>query len=790
MKISLDWLSDFITLTEQDPEAIARAVTAKVAEVDELETQGALLKNIAVGKILSIRKHPNADKLSLCEVRTDQGTKKVVCGGTNLREGMRIAFAHVGDRVRHGTELVTLERVKIRGEESDGMICAAEELDLAQKFPPKPEEGTRPVLDLGNGDDGVGKTLQEHFGFGDVILHIDNHAITHRPDLFSHHGFARELVALGLAKWKEEPQRKENAFPSTPLPFQCVVHGKKLMPRYCSCLLQIDSLGETPDWMKRRLEATGWRTINLAVDITNYVMMEIGVPLHSFDADDFRGDIHVRTAKKGEHITTLDGVDRELPSGAIVISDDEGIFDLLGIMGGLRSSTKDSTRRIYLHAASLDPSSIRKTVIATGHRTDAATVYEKGVSPVITREGFFRALELFLELAPGARIVSKLESMGDDGKAKPVTLKLKRLQSLLGMTIEPAKAAAILRDLGFTVEDKGTALKATPPLWRLGDIRGDHDLIEEIGRVLGYDSVEAVMPLGSLVPPPRDHRVHQMRDALKEEGFFEVLPLSLVSEALLKRANLFDAMPPLAIENPLGEELKYLQPSVLPGLFEHASQNLPLVEDSLSTFECAHVFEKNQGEWFECGMLIADRRETDLKHTPFLRLKAAIILALKQAGFHAVVQQASTTPPFGHPGRSSDILVNGTAVGFLTEVHPEVRARFDLPQRAAAATLDLTTLLSLPSRTAIAKSVPQFPAVTYDVTVMRTQREQTGELLKKLRAASTLLESVDIVDLYDGKPLEPGRFNLTLRFTYRAPDRTLTEEEAKKEQEKVAKLLG
>src|SRR3990167_5013344 len=338
MKLSLEWLSEFVTFTTTDPEEIARRLTAHVGEVDDVEIQGKYLKDCCVGKVSNLRKHPGADKLNLCNVETDRGVKNIVCGGTNLREGMLVAFAHVGATVKHGDEKMTLKEAKIRGEKSEGMICAAEELELKDMFPAKKEDGERPVIELKveSGKWKVGMSLKEALGMDDVIFHIDNHAITHRADLFSHIGFARECVAIGLAEWKKEPKMPSFTFPKTALPFALKVENPKLMPRYCACLIAIDGLGVTPDWMKKRLIATGSRPVNLPVDITNFVMMEIGVPLHSFDAGDIKGNVTMRASKKGESIVTLDQVKRALPEGALILEDDGGIFDLLGIMGGDR----------------------------------------------------------------------------------------------------------------------------------------------------------------------------------------------------------------------------------------------------------------------------------------------------------------------------------------------------------------------------------------------------------------------------------------------------------------------
>ncbi len=795
MNISLNWLSDFITLKETDPEAVARVVTERIAEVDEVEVQGALLADVVVGKILTLSKHPNADRLSLCDVQTDRGTKKVVCGGSNLRGGMRVAFAHVGARVRwHGTEMVTLEKAKVRGEESEGMICAAEELDLTARFP---DAVDRTIIDLEDGNGDVGKPLKQYLGLDDVVLHVDNHAITHRPDLFSHVGFARELVAVGLAEWKEWPKGPDVNFPATPFPFAVTAESLKLVPRYEAALVEIDGTGETPEWMARRLQATGWRSISLPIDITNYVMMETGMPLHSFDAADIKGPVSMRRAKKGEKIQTLDGEERALSKGALVMEDQEGIFDLLGIMGGMRGMTKETTRKVWLHAAVVDPLNTRQTAIAMGHRTDAATVYEKGVPFVAARAGLLRAIELFLQHVPGARLASAPLSWGQEPGPKPITLKWNRLCDTLGMDVPAERATKILTDLGCEVEASPRDAKVTPPPWRLGDLHGSHDLIEEVGRMIGYNDIAPVMPAASVAPPPRDPRMHRIRDSLKESSFTEILPLSLVGEALLTKAGM-DAAKAVALQNPLGEETRLLHTSTLPGLLEHAQRNLLEAGKELKTFSATHVFKKTGEEWPELGLLYADLDGSgngDLKHDPFLLLKQDIACALQSVGLTTAWKKQEDPPRAAHPGRAARIIVNnpstssgspqGNDVGYLSEVHPDVRAAFDLPHRAAVAALDLSKVLVRTTAPVVPEPLSAFPAVTYDVTVPRTQEQHTEELLAKLHNASPLLERVEIVDLYGSGQT----FNLTLRFTYRAKDRTLTEEEARKEQERVVKVM-
>jgi len=788
MKISIDWLGDFLDWTVKDPIKVAEKLTSCTAEVEEVEVQGAYLDKCCVGKVLSIKKHPNADKLSLCDVETDDGKKKVVCGGTNMREGMRVAFAHVGARVKwHGEEMMTLEKAKIRGEESFGMICAADELGLATQFPEA--TGGPVVIDLGDGDEDVGKSLKEYLSLGGTVFHIDNHAITHRPDLFSHLGFARECVALGLATWKKDrPTYADHKFPKDPLPFKNVVECKEQIPRYLCTLLTIESLGETPDWMARRLTAVGLRPLNLPVDITNYVMLEVGMPLHSFDADDFKGDVHMRLSKKGEKIVTLDEAKRELTGGDVVLSDDEGIFDLLGVMGGLRSSTKEETKNVYLHSAGVDPVSIRRTILSTGHRTDAATIYEKGVPNVIVRMGFNRALELFLELVPGAKVMSRMDSWGNDGKASPIKLSAERVSQFLGTEITGKTVEKILKDLEFSVTKNGDAYSVTTPLHRLGDISDAHDLIEEVGRVFGYDNIESVLPRAAIDPPERDQRVHMLRDALKAEGFMEILPLSLVGPSLLEKAGM-SMEGTTEIENPLGEEVSLMQSSTLPGLFDHAEHNLLHVEKTLKTFHWGHVFHEGKEEKLEMGLLVTSRIETGIEDDPFLILKDAIRHTLKSSDYELNVVAMKDSPTFAHPGRSAHVFAGEEMIGELFEIHPVIRSNFDLPHRASAARLDLSALLSLEAAITVAKPVPQFPEITYDITIPFSQEKSVAEFVAKVEKTSDLLESVEVAKLF-AKGSDMQNYNLTLRCIYRAKDRTLKEKEAKEAHKAVLALVG
>jgi phenylalanyl-tRNA synthetase beta chain len=792
MKISLEWLSEFIDWKEHDPHVIADRLTLSTAEVEEVDVQGALLNHVVVGEIVSVARHPDADRLSIAEVKTDKGIKKVVCGGTNVKEGMQVAFAHIGATVKwHGGETMTLAPVKIRGVASEGMICAGEELDLAAQFSPLPEHGERPIIDLTGKGFKTGDSLKKALGLNDAVLHVNNTAITIRPDLFSHLGFARECVALGLATWKDKPGFKLPSFPKTKPSVKLHIDEPTLVPRYLACMIEVDGAGETPEWMKRRLEAVGVRSISLPVDITNYVASEIGVPMHCFDAGDIQGDVKLRLSKKNEKIVTLDEEERTLPEGVLVLSDDAGVFDLLGIMGGLRSSTKASTKKMFLHALSIDPPTIRRAIISTAHRTDAATVYEKGVPPITTEQGFIRALQLFTELVPGARIASSLESKGENGKPVKISLETAHVRKALGADYSDEEISDTLETLDFHVT-KGTKkghLNVTPPLHRLRDVSGVHDIVEEIGRIRGFESIAAVMPNAPMQLPVRDKRMHTLRDALRGAGYWETVPLSFVSPAMLQKCNL-PVSDAITIANPLGEETSLMQTHTLPRLLAQAEDQLPQSNGILRTFQWSHVFSRSRKEHAELSALYAAGTDTNLLEDPFLHMKQDILNAAKKAGYTLEVREAKTVPPFAHPGRAADIVLNGKVVGTVCEIHPSVRKNTGLPFRAAAATLDLEALFAVPPEIVKFKPVSSLPAVTYDLTIKRTRTDALGSLMKKFRGGSDLLEDVSVIDLYDGKPLTNGEYNLTLRFTYRSPERTLTEAEVKAAHEKVLTSAG
>ncbi|MBN1258666.1 phenylalanine--tRNA ligase subunit beta, partial [Candidatus Peregrinibacteria bacterium] len=488
MKISLSWLQDFITLKEKDSHKIKDVITANTAEIETMERQGEHLEGIVVGKVAELSKHPNADALTLAKVDNGQEVLKVVCGGTNLKEGMKVALAQIGAVVKwHGTEVVKMEKAKIRGEESFGMICGADEIGLLEMFPKKSE---KEIVDLSHLDVRAGTPLAEALGLNDVVLDIDNHAITHRADLFSHRGFAREFVANNLGAWKKQKIFKMPAT-NSPAPINMTIKNKDVCSRYMGVYITGIEIADSPEWMKQKLSACGVRPISNIVDITNYVMLELGMPLHAFDLTQVKGKKWtMRKSKKGEITVTLDEKEHELLDDVVILEDGHEIFDLCGIMGGYTSGIGPHTKHIWLHSPVYNPTLIRRAMRGLAQVSDASIIYEKGVDDELAADGLYRAAELILRLCPKAKVASKVM---DIRNVKPETRKLDlkhaQIERLVGQKIAPKETEKILKDLGFALVKKAGGYSATVPSWRFGDVHLEADLIEEIARVHGYNNI-------------------------------------------------------------------------------------------------------------------------------------------------------------------------------------------------------------------------------------------------------------------------------------------------------------
>lgn len=770
MKISLNWLQDFIEITEKNNDKIKSVITANTAEIETMERVGGHLENIVVGKIEKLWAHPNADALKLCSVSDGKETFQVVCGGSNLREGMKVAFGRLGAVVRwHGTEVMKLEKVKIRGEESFGMICASDEIGLAEMFPKKSE---KEIIDLSHLEAKPGTLLSKVLGFDDMLIDIDNHALTNRWDLFSHLGFAREFVANGLGRWKKSkafsmPQNKSL------LPIEIEVL-RETCPRYMGVVLEDIKVGESPEWLKKKLTTLGIRPISNIVDVTNVVMMELGVPNHAFDLDQVRGKKWtMRKARKGEKVITLDEKTISLTEDMLVFDEGGNLFDFCGIMGGLSSGINSKTNRLWLHVPIYDPKTIRRGARLSGQVTDAAIIYEKGVDPEMAPKALERLVELFIQVSPGATVASQVLDVWSKKRGKrELNLTSARLECLVGCKISAPRVKKILNDLGFTVKQQKGGWKVNVPSWRMNDIQMENDLIEEVARIYGYDNIPFTPPARDLTPvSPSKRRVveREVKEKLVALGFDEICTFAFLGPELLKKCGLESNDKTIEIANPISADISLMRQSLLPRTLETIEQ-IWRHEKQFRLFELSKTYFKEGNESRERSALIMSMVGED-----FRTLQGVI-----EAFGLTVEHVTGKTETFAHhPGRRAVLTVRGQKVGWLYEVHPLVLKNLDIKTPVMVSELDMEKIHEMDlARRCEFKELPRFPSVMRDVSIAIPARELAARYFDLIaKTDKTLIRDIDLIDEYTGEKVEQSHRALTYSITYRADDRTLTEEE-------------
>ncbi len=770
MKISLNWLEDFISVTEKDHEKIKEVVTANIAEVETMERQGEHLDNVVVGKIIELKKHPNADALRLVAVNDGTENFKVVCGGSNLREGMLVAFAKIGAVVRwHGTEVVKLEKAKIRGEESFGMICSSEEIGLEEMFPRKSE---KEIVDFTSLDLRVGAPLAEALRLKDTVLHVDNHAITNRADLFSHRGFAREFVANNLGKWKKAKAFKMPVN-NSPCPVTIDIKDKEVCSRYAAVYITGIEIADSPDWMKKRLSACGVRPICNIVDVTNYVMLELGMPLHAFDLDQVKGKKWtMRKSKKGEKVVTLDEKEHELFDDVIILDDGNEIFDLCGIMGGFTSGVKPTTNKILLHSPVYNSTLVRRAMRGLGHVSDAGIIYEKGVDNELAKEGLLRAIQLILEICPSAKVGSKvIEIQNVKTEKREMKLRDSHIERLVGVAIKPAQVTKILKDLGFKVLKQKGGFKVGVPSWRLGDVTREADLVEEIARIYGYDNIPMTTPNTEISPIATDRRKDlekRIKNQLTSFGFDEIYTYAFLGPEILAKCGMKADAETIEVLNPISSDMSLMRQSLLPRVLENIAENLRY-QDKIRLFELNPTYHKT-------GENRHDERSTVLIATAgedFRNLQGVI------ENLGCKVSVSKPDAPYRHPGRMGELIVRGQKVGYIYEVHPQILKNFDIKTRVTVVELELEPIHSMNlERWPSYQELPKYPSVKLDISLLIPKKNLAADYFKAIENADkNLIRSVELVDEYAGDKIAPDKRSLTYSITYQAVDRTLTEQE-------------
>ncbi len=782
MKISLDWLSTFVNFIETNPEQLSERLTESSAEVDDIIEEGKVLEHVVIGKILEIANHPDSEKLHITKTQVSESEiLQIVCGAQNIVEGMIVPVATIG-AVLPGN--FSIQKAKVRGVESFGMLCSAKELGMAGD--------ASGILDCGFLNAPVGTPLATALGKNDTIFDIENTTITNRPDLFSHYGFAREMVANGSAEWKKSFTVPTPSFPTSPLDIEIIFpeNASELVPKYLAVRISgVDGATPSPAYMQKRLASVGQEPRNALVDITNYVMFELGTPMHAFDAKKTGRVWKFELSQGGEKMSTLKGEEKTLPKDAIILTDEHGqIFDLCGIQGGKTSGIFDDTTEILLHVPVYDPVKIRRTAIAVDHRTDASTIYEKNLPFGMVDLAMNRAIQLILEVFPNAKITSSLLSKTFIVTEKsPIVLPYTLISQKLGIDLLHTKSLEILKDLGFEIlstSDESITV-ATPDFRK--DISIPEDLVEEIVRIYGLNSVEAVAPVITISQKEKlkSRQVEQrIANVLVQNGVQEILTLAFYGKDLLKRSG-FETVPEtsLLLKNPLSEDLEIMRTSLSPRLLEVAERNRKHTEH-FRIFESGKVFFWQNGEKIEepriTALLVGDDFYT-----------AKWVAENIFEAFYATsrIEATQHTVPFAHPGRGAVMTAGKDAKIKIFQIHPKTAKEFSLPEESCIVCISLAPFEALLANKPKLKDLPKFPSIDFDLSVLCDVKTLVGDLAKVASRVSPLIESATVQSVWEGKGVPEGQKSVTLSFLLRAEDRTLTDVEWKNIREDILKAL-
>jgi phenylalanyl-tRNA synthetase beta chain len=818
MKVSLKWLRDYIDVKLTAGE-LAESLTMAGLEVKSIQAIGGTWDNVVIGEVIALNPHPNADRLKLATV--DLGTEQVttVCGAPNISLGQRVTFAHIGARLidPHTGEAIVLKPAKIRGVVSEGMVCSEKELGISESH-----EG---ILVLPP-EAPIGVPLGAYLG--DVILDLD--VTPNRPDCLSVIGIAREIAALTGEPLRlpeihyEETEKSVDSFASVD------IVDPDLCPRYCASLVTGIKIAPSPGWLQQRLNSCGMRPINNVVDVTNYVMLEYGQPLHAFDYNKLKGrQIIVRRAGNGETITTLDGSERALNSDILVIADKEEAVAVAGIMGGLNSEVADKTDTILLESANFNQATIRRGCSHLQFQSEASIRFDKGLNSGLPLLPLKRATQLLLELTGGRAAKGIIDVYPEKPEPKLISLTTREVKRLSGLKVNIDEILKVLKALGFECQegDSGSQILVSAPYWR-SDIKCSADLVEEVVRILGYEKIP-ITRLGSPLPPQksqlspaarRSNLREKLRNILPGFGFQEILTYSLVSLEKLQRLSpkLELKIPPLKVANPMTKEQEYLRTSLRAGLLATLAHNQKFEQAGIRLFEIGKVFlpqhppviasdlpakawqagakqsqeerELPQEKEVFCAVLSGARAElswqADKELLDFFDAKGIVENLLNQLGLKTSFDIGDDETLF--PGKGANIIVEDDKVGIVGDLHPKVTQAFELSNTICLIEIDLEKVLTKLTGTKEYQPIPRFPSVTRDIALV-IDEQVSYRSVEEIIQSFPLVTKVTLFDLYRGEQIAEGKKSFAIRIVYQSPSHTLTDEEVDQTQEQMLARL-
>ncbi|WP_419742128.1 phenylalanine--tRNA ligase subunit beta [Paraclostridium dentum] len=786
MLVPLKWLRDYVDI-DRETQEFADMMTMTGSKVEKVEFFGKETNGVEVCKILEIEQHPDADRLKVTKVEVADGQiLQIVTNATNINVGDYVSVARIG-AVLPGD--FKIKKGKLRGVLSEGMFCGAEELTIPSQYVEEHKKDGIYILDHQDSFE-LGMDVREALGINDALIEFE--ITSNRPDCRSIIGIARE-AAVTLGKELKYPQITVNGSDEE-MKFEIDVQTE-LCKRYCGKVIKDVKVGPSPYWMQRRLIEAGMRPINNIVDITNYVMLELGQPLHAFDLEDIKyNKMIVKLAQEGEKFTTLDGAQRTLTSDMLVIGNQDKTLDLAGIMGGENSEVKDNTTSIFLEGASFAKENIRATSKKLGLRTEASSRFEKGIDVNLTEAAVNRACQLIEELGCGTVLNGMLDYYPKKEEVQKITANPERINKLLGVNVPMDQFINILESLEFKCNlISSDKLELEVPSFRL-DICEDADILEEVARIYGYENIPSATLEGNATAGVKTNK-QKFMDNVKSNsiavGLNEILTYSFVSPRGVDKLNLAEddeRREFVKIINPLGEETSVMRTTLIPNMLDVISTNLSHKVEEVYAFECGNTFRPQEGLPVETKKLSIGMYG---KEVDFFSIKGAVETILTNVGFDGYEVEPETKNLTFHPGRCAKLVYNNICIGTFGELHPDVLENYDLNQRVYVAEIDIDLVFENLNNSKVYNPLPKYPATTRDIALLVKDEVFVKQIEDIIKAnGSDILESYQLFDVYKGAQIEEGHKSIAYSITYRSKDKTLTDEDVAKVHDKIVSELS
>ncbi len=786
MKLPMSWLSDYTDIEGISPKEYADKLTMTGSKVEGVEYLGAELDKVVAGKVLSCEMHPDSDHLHVCMVDVgEEEPLQIVCGAPNVAEGQMVPVALNGAVLPGG---VKIKKGKLRGVVSNGMICSHEEMGISESLLGyEPEYGILVLPD----DVKPGTDVKDLYGLNENVVEFE--ITSNRPDCFSIIGLARETAVSFKKSFKIPEVTFHETLDKITDKLSIDVQDKDKCLRYTSRMIKNVKIGPSPKWMRERLEACGIRSINNMVDITNYVLLEYGQPMHAFDLRHLEGGkIIVRRANDGEIIKTLDEQDRKLTSDDLVICDAVKPVAIAGVMGGFNSEIKPDTTEVAFESATFDAASVRLTAQRVGLRTEASSRYEKGLDYNNTIPAIERACQLVEELGCGEVVGGAIDVIGNVKDAQPIMFRPEKINAFLGTDISTDEMVEILTSLEVKIDMENMML--TPPSFR-PDLVAEADIAEEIARFHGYDIIPTTLLSGESVigMKNKEQKVEdKINEVLTAQGMSEIYTYTFVSPSIFDKLNIPAESPlrnTVKITNPLGEDTSVMRTTTIASMMEVLARNYNYRTTSAKMFETAKIFIPT-----EAGKLPEEPVIITLgmygENADFFTIKGVCEVLFEQLHIDGVSYIAVTDNPTYHPGRCAEIKVGNKILGTIGEIHPSVSRKFGIDTECYVGELNLENILATMNDDVKYHHLPKYPAVTRDFSILLDKITPVAEIEAVIRkAAGKLLDKLELSDVYEGHQIPEGKKSVMYKAAFRADDRSLTGEEADNLHDKIVKKL-